>query len=97
MQNINPKEFLELKKTQDIIIIDIREFEEVQQLPFESTVNIPLNTILTKYKELLKQTETYYIVCHHGQRSAFVTNMLSDYGYNVINIVGGVDLVNRYI
>lgn len=96
MKNINPKEFLELQKNKNLVVIDIREFEEVKQLPFDSTVNIPLNTILTKYNDILKKTETYYILCHHGQRSSFVTNMLTDYGYDVINIVGGVDLVNRY-
>ena len=96
MKNINPKEFLELQKTKQINVIDIREFEEVRELPFESTVNIPLNTILSKYNDLLKKTETYYIVCHHGQRSAFVTNVLTEYGFDVINVIGGVDLVNRY-
>jgi rhodanese-related sulfurtransferase len=96
MKNINPRDFLELQEVQKITIVDIREFKEVHQLPFESTVNIPLNTILTKYNDLLNKTETYYIICHHGQRSSFVTNLLTEYGYDVINVVGGVDLVNRY-
>ena len=51
---------------------------------------------LTSGWHLLDKDQTYYILCHHGQRSYMVTEYLTKYGYDVINIVGGVDLVNRF-
>ena len=81
-------------KTKSLYIIDIREPYELVELPFKGAFNIPLNTLLTHYQTFLKKEETYYILCHHGQRSYYVTNYLSEKGYNVINVIGGVDLVN---
>ncbi len=95
MKNINPKDFIELRKKSQILIIDIREYDEVEQDPFTSTVNIPSSHLITRFNDLLKKDETYYIICHLGQRSALVTNILDSKGYNVINVVGGVATVNH--
>ncbi len=92
--HINPNELLLIMKTKKLHIIDIREPYELIELPCKGTLNIPLNTLLTHYQTLLKKEETYYILCHHGQRSYYVTDYLSRKGYNVINVIGGVDLVN---
>ena len=96
IKHIFPKDFIKLIKTENINIIDIREPYELIQLPFKLGKNIPMNLLLTRYKDLLIKEETYYILCHHGQRSYMVTEVLSEYGYDIINIVGGIDLVNRF-
>ena len=96
MKHIFPKDFIKIYKDKSTIIIDIREPYELVDLPFENATNIPLNNLLTKYKEYLRTDRTYYILCHHGQRSYLVTEVLYNNGYNVVNVVGGVDLVNRF-
>ena len=96
IKHIFPKDFIKIFKDKSTSIIDIREPYELVELPFENAVNFPMNLILTRYKDLLKKDETYFILCHHGQRSYMVTEVLTNNGYNVINIVGGVDLVNRF-
>ena len=96
IKHIFPKDFIEIFKDTKTIIIDIREPYELQSLPFENATNIPMNHLLTKYKEYLRKDRTYYILCHHGQRSYVVTELLNKNGYDVVNIVGGVDLVNRF-
>jgi len=96
IKHIFPKDFNELIKIETINIIDIREPYELIQLPFKFGKNIPMNLLLTRYKDLLIKGETYFILCHYGQRSYMVTEVLGGYGYDVVNIVGGVDLVNRF-
>lgn len=96
IKHIFPKDFNTLIKTEKLNIIDIREPYELVQLPFKLGKNIPMNLLLTRYSDLLLKEETYYILCHHGQRSYMVTEVLTGYEYDVINIVGGVDLVNRF-
>lgn len=96
IKHIFPKDFLKIYKNEDIKILDIREHYELIELPFELGINIPLNQILNNYEILLSKKETYYILCHHGQRSYLVTEVLTNNGYNVINVVGGIDLVSRF-
>lgn len=95
MKNINAKDFVLLRNEKKLLVIDIREKEELVAFPFESTVHIPASHLITKYNDLLKIDETYYIVCHHGQRSYLVSDILSSKGYDVVNVMGGVDAVNR--
>ena len=96
LNHVHPQEFLTVMKEKDIVIIDIREPYELEYLPFDGPKNIPLNTLLNNYSDILKKDQEYYILCHHGQRSYFVTEVLHNKGYNVINVLGGIDLVNRF-
>ena len=94
IQHIHPQELVQKLGTEPLNIIDIREPFELKELPFDGARNIPMNILIMFHSEFLQQGETYYILCHHGQRSYTVTEYLQNNGYSVINILGGVDLVN---
>ena len=79
---------------EELNVIDIREPFELKELPFSGARNIPMNTLVMFYSELLDKDQTYYILCHHGQRSYVITEFLQNNGYQAINVIGGVDLVN---
>ena len=96
IKHIFPKDFIKVIQMENLNIIDIREPYELIELPYKLGKNIPMNLLLSKFDALLDKDQTYYILCHHGQRSYMVTEYLTKYGYDVINIVGGVDLVNRF-
>ena len=96
INHIFPEEFLPKYREGSINLIDIREPFELLELPIYNANNIPLNRILVQYEKLLIKDELYYIICHHGQRSYYVTELLTNKGYNVINVAGGIDLVNRF-
>lgn len=80
-------------KDEDLAVIDVREPYELLESKLNGAVNIPLMKLLTNYPSLLKKEVTYYILCHTGQRSYYVTNFLTEKGYKVVNIVGGIDLL----
>jgi len=96
LNHIFPNDFQNILLQKEIIIIDIREPYELLQLPYKRGINIPMNELINNYESYLKKDKTYYILCHHGQRSYLVTEFLHRKGFDVINVVGGVDLVNRF-
>ena len=78
------------------IIIDIREPHELDEASVPNAINIPMITLLNNALSLLNREKVYYILCHTGQRSYYVTKVLTEHGYRVINVVGGIDLMPIY-
>lgn len=96
LKHINAKSLQDLMKEKDIIIIDIREQFEIDFTSVPGTVNIPMVVIMNNYQDILKKEKEYYFLCHTGQRSYYLTNYLTEKGYNVINAYGGITLMDEY-
>lgn len=77
-------------------IIDVREPFEIKICNIPNTKNIPLNSLLMNAQTLLDKNQTYYILCHTGQRSYYVTDTLTKLGYSVINVVGGITSIDEF-
>ena len=88
--HIYAKDLLKLMKKNKLIIIDIREPFELEESSIPNAVNIPMITLLNNADSIIRKDQTYYILCHTGQRSYYVTKVLSDLGYIVTNIIGGI-------
>ncbi|HYB90688.1 MAG TPA: rhodanese-like domain-containing protein [Candidatus Binataceae bacterium] len=74
-----------------VLIIDVREGEEVALAPFPGAIHIPMGDIPSRLAELDPDRETV-VVCHHGIRSAQVANYLAQMGFeHVLNLSGGID------
>jgi rhodanese-related sulfurtransferase len=70
-------------------IIDVREVDEVAAGKIPGAVNIPLGLVEFRMHELNK-TKEYLMVCRSGGRSGQASRYLESYGFNVINMVGGM-------
>ncbi|MBZ5753613.1 MULTISPECIES: rhodanese-like domain-containing protein [Metabacillus] len=70
-------------------IIDVREVDEVAAGKIPGAVNIPLGLVEFRMHELDKAKE-YIMVCRSGGRSGRVTQFLENYGFNVIDMAGGM-------
>ena len=81
------KEKLDLKK---ITLIDVREDYEVKICYIENSKHISMNRIPNNL-DLLDKKNSYAIICHSGVRSLAVTQYLTNLGYNVKNVSGGID------
>lgn len=87
---------MDTKTLQDLIasgekvnLIDIREPYELETGKIPGVVNIPLGDIEFNRHNLNKDTP-YILVCRSGRRTAYATEMLSEQGYDVTNLVGGM-------
>jgi rhodanese-related sulfurtransferase len=75
----------------DLIVIDVREPEEIAIAKFPNAVHVPMGEIPSRVTELDPDKETV-VVCHHGIRSAQVAMYLARMGFErVLNLSGGID------
>ena len=81
----------ELKKLNNINLIDIRSIEKYNNRHIPGSINIPLEKMLTSYNKYLDKNKKYYIYCQKGIQSRKLCQILKNNGFNVINITGGYE------
>ena len=74
----------------EVSLVDVREPDEYQAGHVPSAILIPLATVPVRMNELDK-TQTQYLICKSGGRSARAAQFLAEQGFDVINVVGGTD------
>ncbi|EOP29198.1 MULTISPECIES: rhodanese-like domain-containing protein [Bacillus] len=90
MKEITAREVEErLLRNEEIHVIDVREVEEVREGKIPGVLHIRLGLLEFRIQELDKNNE-YIIVCRSGGRSARAVQFLEGYGFQVINMVGGM-------
>lgn len=87
---ITPDEVAEkLASGEKLKLIDVREYEEVEQGMIPGAKHIPMMTIPENLDQLDKDKE-YIFICRSGSRSANVCYYLQEQGYKVCNMIGGM-------
>jgi rhodanese-related sulfurtransferase len=80
-----------LERNEAPVLLDVREPWEVETARIAGSTNIPLGQLAERYTELDPDAETVAI-CHHGSRSAYATQALTNAGFRrVMNLEGGID------
>ena len=83
--------FYQKTQTDTLAIIDVREPQEFEEEHNEGSKNMPLSSLVLDYDQLTKD-QSYYVICHAGVRSVSACDFLSQEGYDVTNVKGGVAL-----
>ena len=86
---------IELKKLLDagrsLVLLDVRESEEVALVRLDGSVHIPMGDIPGRVHELDPDADIV-VYCHHGIRSANVAAFLKHRDFaSVANLSGGID------
>ena len=82
----------ELRQNLDqYVVIDVREPYELRSGIIPGAVAIPMGQLQNRLNELDK-SKAYAIVCASGNRSASVSSFMSQQGFDVSNVVGGMSL-----
>lgn len=90
IEEVKPSEIeRRLKSGESLNIIDVREGNEVETGKITGAKHIPLGEILTRLHELDKDKE-YIMVCRSGNRSGLASEWLTEKGFQVKNMVGGM-------
>ena len=77
------------------MLLDVREPWEFQASRIEGSKLIPMGELSERVSELDPEAETV-VICHHGARSAYVTQALDQAGFqNVLNLEGGLDAYSQ--
>ncbi|EGG36648.1 CoA-disulfide reductase [Paenibacillus sp. HGF5] len=69
-------------------LIDVREPKERESGYIQGSINIPLNDLRSRLKEL-PENETLYVTCQVGLRGYLAARILTEHGFRVKNLDGG--------
>ena len=89
MKDITFNDFYQLYQNSPLSVLDVREVEEFEALHLEGAQNLPLSQLADIYDQLDKN-QLHYVICKSGMRSARACQFLSEQGYEVINVQGGM-------
>ena len=82
---------------EDLLILDVREIDELKTAAIDGTLNIPMGEIPSRYNEV-PDDRPVVVMCHHGMRSMQVMMWLRKNDYtNVSNMDGGIDAWSTHI
>jgi rhodanese-related sulfurtransferase len=74
-----------------LVVLDVREPEELEICRIPGSVHIPLADLPRRYHEL-DADASVVCVCHHGRRSAMAASLLAQNGFSRLsNLTGGID------
>lgn len=89
-KTISMEKFGTMNETKDLNILDVRQgFEYKMMGHIPGAKNIPLSKLPNQLEDLSKKEE-YYVVCQSGGRSQQAVDFLSQSGYKVTNVLGGM-------
>jgi len=87
---IQPHDLVAMRESRPVLLIDVRNADEVARGIIEGAVHIPLAMLPIQY-EALNKAENIVFYCHSGVRSAHAAAFAVNKGYkNVYNLAGGV-------
>ena len=86
---IDIKDFLEILKTKNINIIDIRSKYIYDLSHIDKSLNIPYDYLVLSPSKYLNKNDTYYLYCQAGYTSKSISKKLNSLGYKTISVNGG--------
>jgi rhodanese-related sulfurtransferase len=79
------------KDVNSLIVVDVRTPEEFEYGAYPDSINIPLDELMTRYKELGNNVSREIVVyCATGARSAYAQQVLMNLGYKNVKNGGGI-------
>jgi rhodanese-related sulfurtransferase len=91
-QELRPQEVKQkLDQGEKLLLLDVREPEEVAIVRIEGAKHIPMNDVPGRLHEIDPDADIV-VFCHHGMRSANVADFLRHREFrSVANLSGGID------
>ncbi len=88
-QDISSQDVVQMMKDKDSVVVDVREDYEYERGHIAGSKLISLGTLPNRVKDL-DQNKKIIVVCASGGRSARASSFLSDAGFDVYNMMGGM-------
>ena len=90
---LSPEAFQEAIESPDVITVDVRQPDEYASGHIENAINIDVKEedFLNKVESQLPKDKVIAVYCRSGKRSAMAAEMLTEKGYKVLNLEGGIE------
>ncbi|MFC1480566.1 MBL fold metallo-hydrolase [Candidatus Omnitrophota bacterium] len=90
LQMVTPRESQELiSQDSRIKLLDVRSPLEYSEKHIKDSVNIPIDILLSKIKELSEPERSYIVLCRTGNRSPMAADMLIQSGIQSVKVMEG--------
>jgi glyoxylase-like metal-dependent hydrolase (beta-lactamase superfamily II)/rhodanese-related sulfurtransferase len=90
-QDIDPQNLKNMiDKSEDVILVDVREPEEYDDWHIDNSINIPLSQMSDKIAEI-SQNKKIVTICASGNRSTVAKYILSSHGRESSSLTGGMN------
>lgn len=99
LHTITTQEFKTLVDTANVAVIDLRDPDLIEQdafNEFRNSLHISFTELPNRINEL-DQQKTYYLISQFGGRSRLMAKYLSDQGFDVVNVIGGVNAYHHAV
>lgn len=90
MRHIDPEQAAEKLSDPNVVFLDVRTPREYAHRRIAKAINIPLDELLIRHRELDPEKEIV-VLCEHGIRSQSAAGLLVQLGFaQVLNMAGGM-------
>ena len=100
MNPVKQLQAIQLKKkldnNEDIFLLDVREGWEFALASIDGSENFPMGEVIDRQQEFAFEEEIV-VICHYGERSQLVAEELVECGFNVYNLIGGIDAWSQVV
>jgi len=92
MINLDASTFAEKITEKDVVLLDVRTFDEFSQSHIPEALNIDVQgDYFTADVSALDKSKSYAVYCRSGKRSVLASEVLDQIGVtNVYNLTGGI-------
>lgn len=81
-----------LKENSDVVMVDIRENNELVNGKIEGAIHIPSSRFIFQLQKL-DRSKRYVLVCKKGTRSFLTVKLMKNYGFYAMNLEGGYNAI----
>lgn len=74
------------------IVADVREIDEYNSGHIPGSIHVPLSALENGDFTSLEKDKKHVIICRSGNRSVLASNILSDTGFDVVNVREGMSM-----
>ena len=90
IEMVSPKQAQELvQKDSKAKLLDVRSALEFSQEHIQDSLNIPIDMLVSKIKELSQSGQNYIVLCRTGNRSPMAADMLMQSGIHGVKVMDG--------
>ena len=90
LEIISPKETKDIvRKDSKIKLLDVRSVLEFAEEHIEAAQNIPIDTLVSRIKELSDSGNSFIVLCRTGNRSPMAADMLLQSGIHNVKVMDG--------
>lgn len=90
LETIRPKVAQALiARDSNVKLLDVRSALEYNEVHINNSINVPIDMISSKIKDLSESGQTYIVLCHTGNRSPMAADMLLQAGIRSVKVMAG--------